>query len=242
MLQELVQQFMGSPQGQTALSRLQSQGFAPQQAQAFMGAALPTAAQAFHQAQSGGLAANRPGGPEGILDVGNSHYVTNFLSGAVSGLLRGEGITGAAVDGLQGVVGGHVAQVIATRFGLPQRVAGTVGAILTPLMIDFLWTRVNGGGLDLASLLGRGGAQPGPAPMGGGGWGGGAQPAPMGGGGWGGGGQPAPMGGGWGNAGSQGSLPGGSPAPGATVQPNQATVQGGLQGGLGSLFGQLFKS
>lgn len=234
MIQELVQQFMGSPQGQTAFSRLQSQGFAPQQAQAFMGAALPTAAQAFHQAQSGGLAESRPGGPQGILDVGNSHYVTNFLSGAVSGLLRGEGISGAAVDGLQGVVGGHVAQVIASRFGLPQRVAGTVGAILTPLMIDFLWSRVNGGGLDLGSLFG-GGGPPAPSPMGGG-WGGGGS-APMGGGGWGGG--PSPSGGGWG-AGSQGSMQ--PPVQGGGAAPVSATVQGGLQGGLGSLFGQLFKS
>jgi hypothetical protein len=238
MIQELVQQFMGSPQGQTALGRLQQQGFAPQQAQAFMGAALPTAAQAFHQAQSGGLAESRPGGPQGILDVGNSHYVTNFLSGAVSGLLRGEGISGAAVDGLQGVVGGHVGQVIASRFGLPQRVAGTVGAILTPLMIDFLWSRVNGGGLDLGSLFG-GGGQPAPTPMGSGGWGG--APAPSGGGGWGGG-APAPTGG-WGagsqGVGTQGSVQG---SPQGGPAPVGATVQGGLRGGLGSLFGQLFKS
>ncbi|MCZ7678147.1 MAG: hypothetical protein M5U28_04970 [Sandaracinaceae bacterium] len=154
MLDQLVGQFMSSPQGQTAFTRLGAQGFQPQQAQAFLGAAVPAAAQSFLSAQRGGMAGARPAGPAGVLDVGNSHYVTNFLSGAVSGLIRGQGLAGAAVDGLQGVAGGHVAQVIASRFGLPQRVAGTVGAIVTPLVIDWLWERVNGGGLDLGALFG----------------------------------------------------------------------------------------
>lgn len=230
MFDQLIQQFTGSRQGQTAMSRLSSQGFAPHQAQQFLGAAVPAAAQSFHQAQSGGLAGARPGGPGGLMDVGNSHYVTNFLSGAVSGLLRGEGMMGAAVDGLQGVAGGHVAQVIASRFGLPQRVAGTVGAIVTPLVIDFLFERVNGGSLNLGSLFGGGG----PGLMAGaggmaqqmmsGGWGGssttpafgGAPPSPPAFGG----GSPS---GGWGN----------TPASGG-VSP---TIPGGIGGLLGGLFG-----
>ena len=92
MFQQLIQQFTQSRQGQTAFSRLQAQGFSPQQSQSFLGAAVPVAAQSFHAAQSGGFAGSRPGGPAGLMDVGNSHYVTNFLSGAVSGLIRGEGI------------------------------------------------------------------------------------------------------------------------------------------------------
>lgn len=153
MLDQLAQEFMRSPQGQQAMSRLAAQGFQSQQAQSMLAAALPSAAQAFHQAQLGGLAVQRPGGPGGLMDVGNSHYVTNFLSGAVTSLLRGEGLVGAAADGLQGVVGGHVAQVIATQFGLPQRVAGTVGAIVTPLAIDWLWDGVQSGQLNLGQLL-----------------------------------------------------------------------------------------
>ena len=151
MLQNLVSQFMGSRQGQTAVARLGQQGFSPQQSQGLLGAAVPTAAQAFHNAQGGAM--QRPGGPNGLMDIGNSHYVTNFLSGAVSGLVRGQGLKGAAIDGLQGVVGGHVAQVIATRFGLPQRIAGTVGAIVTPLIIDWLFEKF-GGGQGLGSMFG----------------------------------------------------------------------------------------
>jgi len=219
---QLIQGFTQSRQGQTAVSRLQAQGYSPQQAQGFLGAAVPAAAQSFHSAQTGGFAGARPGGPQGLLDVGNSHYVTNFLSGAVSSLVRGQGIAGAAVDGLQGVAGGHVAQVIASRFGLPQRVAGTVGAIVTPLVIDWLWERFNGGSLDLGSMFGGaggmmgglmgGGGQPQANQSGGGGWGGGASS----------GGGMQQSGGGWGSGGGQ-----------------QGTVSPTIQGGLGGLFGQL---
>ena len=95
--------------------------------------------------------------PLGLLNITDSHYATNFLSAAVTGLVRGEGLKGAAVDGLQGVVGGHVAEVIASRCGLPQRVAGVVGAIITPLMIDFLWDKIQG-------MRQGAGAQPGAQP------------------------------------------------------------------------------
>ncbi|HJL21352.1 MAG TPA: hypothetical protein RMH80_03930, partial [Polyangiaceae bacterium LLY-WYZ-15_(1-7)] len=153
MLGSLFQSFLGAPQGQQAMSRLQAHGYPPGQARGFLESAFPVAARAVGQQQAGG----QSGQPMGLGDVGSSHYVTNFLSGAVSGLVRGQGLMGAAVDGLQGAVGGHVAQVIASRWGLPQRIAGTVGAIITPLAIDFLWERVQGG-LDLGGVFGGGAA------------------------------------------------------------------------------------
>ncbi len=245
MLQELVQGFMTSRQGQTALSRLQSQGFAPNMAQQLLGAAVPTAAQAFAQAQSGGAQPARPGGPNGMLDLGGSHYVTNFLSGAVAGLVRGEGLMGSAVDGMQGVAGGHVAQVLAQRFGLPQRVAGTVGAIVTPLIIDYVWERAGSGGLNLGSLLGAGGA----AAMGGGAL---AGMLGQGGGGWGG----APAGGPkqanrskkaatTGKKSKARMYGGGKAKPSTGGQPAAKPRAGGVSatipGGLGGVLGQLFK-
>ncbi len=252
MLDQLISGFTQSRQGQTAMSRLTAQGFSPQQAQGFLGAAVPAAAQSFHSAQTGGMAGAPQGGPSGLMDVGNSHYVTNFLSGAVSSLVRGQGLMGAAVDGLQGVAGGHVAQVIASRFGLPQRVAGTVGAIVTPLVIDWLWERFHGGSLDLGSLFGGGGAQgaqggggmmAGPGMMGGGGMMAGAGPMPgmMGGAGGMMGAVPGMMGGAGGMmgaaAGMMGALAGGG-APGGGVTQSGA-VSPTVQGGLGALFGQL---
>ncbi len=161
MLGSLFQNFLSAPQGQQAMTQLQSQGYPPGQAQGLLQSAFPAAAQAMQRAMPGGsAAAASPDAPASLTDVGGSHYVTNFLAGAVSGLVRGNGLMGAAKDGLQGVVGGHVAQVIASRWGLPQRVAGTIGAGLTPLLIDFLWDKMRNG-LDLGSLTG-GGAATGP--------------------------------------------------------------------------------
>lgn len=156
MIDQLLQTFGQSAQGQQAYQQLQAQGYTPQQSAGILTTAFPAAVSAMQNALHG----NGQGGM-GLLDIQQSNYATNFLTAAVTGLLRGEGLKGAAVDGLQGVVGGHVAQVIASRCGLPQNVAGVVGAIITPPMIDFLWAKfqqmqAQGG---ISGLLG-GAAQP----------------------------------------------------------------------------------
>lgn len=184
MLQELLASFTQSPQGQQAMQRLQQQGVPQDQASSILGAAFPAAAQSLHGQLLGGAGGGGGGGggaggilsnffgggsggsgggqgPIGITEIGKSSYVTNFLSAAVSGLVRGQGLKNAAIDGAQGVVGGHVAQVIASRFGLPTGVAGAIGAVVTPLIIDFLWQKMQGGGLNLGSMFGGGaGATP----------------------------------------------------------------------------------
>lgn len=151
MLDQLLNMFGQSPQGQQAYSALQAQGYSPQQSAGILTTAFPAAVSALQNAMH-----SQPGGQLGLLDITNGNYMQNFLTGAVAGLVRGEGLKGAAIDGVQGVVGGHVAEVIASRCGLPQRVAGVLGAIVTPLMIDFLWDKMKG--------LQLGGAAPGAAP------------------------------------------------------------------------------
>lgn len=167
MFDQLFSMFSSSRQGQGALQQLMGQGFSQQQASGMLQAALPAAAQAMSNAQSGGQNPGQPGIGQALMNIGDSHYAQNFLTGAVTGLLRGDGFMGAAVDGLQGVVGGHVAEVIASRFGLPSRVAGAAGAVMTPWLIDFLWEKMQGanagaggagGGFNLGSLFGAGGA------------------------------------------------------------------------------------
>ena len=167
MFDQLLNLFGQSPQGQQAYSALQAQGYSPTQSAGILTTAFPAAVQAMQSAMQSS------NGQLGLLDIKNSNYAMNFLTGAVSGLVRGQGMKGAAVDGLQSVVGGHVAQVIASRCGLPERVAGVLGAIVTPLMIDFLWDKIQGmnlgqgagaGGIagalgSAASALGLGGAQ-----------------------------------------------------------------------------------
>lgn len=156
MFDQLLNVFGQSRQGQQAYNALQAQGYTPQQSAGILTTAFPAAAQAMQNA----LRSQGQGGQGlGLLDIGNSNYMQNFLTGAVSGLLRGEGFKGAAVDGLQSVVGGHVAQVIASRCGLPQRVAGVVGAIITPMMVDFLWEKfqaMNAGGAQAAPAMAQG--------------------------------------------------------------------------------------
>ncbi len=156
MIDQLLQTFGQSPQGQQAYQQLQQQGYTPAQSAGILTTAFPAAVAAVKDAFTG----NSQGGL-GLLQVNQSNYATNFLTAAVTGLVRGQGLKGAAVDGLQGVAGGHVAQVIASRCGLPQNVAGVVGALITPPMIDFLWDKfqqmqAQGG---LQGLLGGGQAQ-----------------------------------------------------------------------------------
>lgn len=167
MFDQLLNLFGQSPQGQQAYSALQAQGYSPAQSAGILTTAFPAAVTAMQSAMQSN------NGQLGLLDIKNSNYAMNFLTGAVSGLVRGQGMKGAAIDGLQSVVGGHVAQVIASRCGLPERVAGVLGAIVTPLMIDFLWDKLQGmnlgqgagaGGLagalgSAANALGLGGAQ-----------------------------------------------------------------------------------
>lgn len=158
MIDQLLQTFGQSPQGQQAYHQLQAQGYTPAQSAGILTTAFPAAVSAVKDAFTG----NNQGGL-GLLQINQSNYATNFLTAAVTGLVRGQGLKGAAIDGLQGVVGGHIAQVIASRCGLPQNVAGVVGALITPPMIDFLWDKfqqmqAQGG---LQSLMG--GAQPAPA-------------------------------------------------------------------------------
>ncbi len=149
MFDQLLNLFGQSPQGQQAYTALQAQGYSPTQSAGILTTAFPAAVTAMQNAMQSN------NGQLGVLDLKNSNYAMNFLTGAVSGLVRGEGMKGAAIDGLQGVVGGHVAQVIATRCGLPERVAGVLGAVVTPLMIDFLWDKLQG--MNLGQGAGTGG-------------------------------------------------------------------------------------
>ncbi|MBL8601533.1 MAG: hypothetical protein JNK72_06380 [Myxococcales bacterium] len=157
MFDQLLNVFGQSRQGQQAYQALQAQGYSPQQSAGILSTAFPVAAQAVQQAiaNPSSLTQSGPDG-KGLLAIGDSNYAMNFLGAAVTSLVRGHGMKDAAVDGLQGVVGGHVAQVIASRCGLPERVAGVVGAVITPMMIDFLWEKFQGmgGGAQAAAPAG----------------------------------------------------------------------------------------
>jgi len=126
MFDQLLNLFGQSPQGQQAYSALQAQGYSPTQSAGILTTAFPAAVSAMQNAMQSN------NGQLGLLDIKNSNYAMNFLTGAVSGLVRGQGMKGAAVDGLQSVVGGHVAQVIASRCGAAMPLARKSESKLAP--------------------------------------------------------------------------------------------------------------
>jgi hypothetical protein len=132
MFGELLSMFHGSQQGQNAMSALMQRGYTPDQAQQIMGAATQGAAQGFHNATAG------QGEPAlGLFNIFGGHSGAEFLTGAIAGFLRGDGFVGSLGDGAMGMVGGHVAEVIAQRTGLNQRVAGEVAAVVTPFIAHY---------------------------------------------------------------------------------------------------------
>jgi len=143
MFDQLLGTFAQSKQGQAAYKQLQSQGYSPQQSANILMTALPAAGNAMQSAMTNSGGAQ----PLGLMNITDGHYATNFLAAAVTGFMKGDGLKGAAFDGIQGVVGGHVAEVIASRCGMPQRIAGVVGACVTPFLVDFLWEKFQGSGL-----------------------------------------------------------------------------------------------
>ncbi len=73
MLGSLFQNFLSAPQGQQAMTQLQSQGYPPGQAQGLLQSAFPAAAQAMQRAMPGGsAAAASPDAPASLTDIGGS--------------------------------------------------------------------------------------------------------------------------------------------------------------------------
>lgn len=137
MFNELLQQFMGSPQGAAALQTLRQQhGLDPATAQRSMSAATVGAAQALHQADGG--TANPLGNIIGMLGGGAGG---NAIAGALSGMLGGGGLQGALQGGLSGVLVGRVAEAIATRTGMNPQAASAVAATLAPHILEYVQHR-----------------------------------------------------------------------------------------------------
>lgn len=140
MFAELLSMFHTSPQGQGAMQALQNQGMDPQHFPALMNMAMPAAANAMHQAAANG----HPTEPTlGLFNILGGHAGTDFLTGAVAGLLRGDGFMGSIQDGLMGMVGGHIAEVVAQRTGMNQQAAGQIAAVLTPFVVHYVHERLS---------------------------------------------------------------------------------------------------
>jgi hypothetical protein len=190
MFAELLNMFHMSPQGQNAMGVLQQQGWSPDQTQQILGAALPAAANGMHMATQG-----HPEPAVGLFNIFGGHAGGEFLTGAITGLLRGDGIFGSFKDGAMGMIGGHIAEVIAQRTGMNPQMAGQVAAALSPFIMHYAHERLSshpavqqqfgaapGGGGGFTPAFAPQGGGGGFTPQGAGGFGGGGGFTPQGGG------------------------------------------------------------
>jgi hypothetical protein len=138
MFNDLFSTFYQSQQGQNAWNVLQQRGYSPAQAQQIFGSALPAAAEALTRA---GQSSQEPA--LGVFDLFGGHSGAEFLTGAIGGLLRGDGFVGSLEDGAMGMVGGHIAEVLAQRLGMNQRLAGEVAALVTPFIVHYAYERLS---------------------------------------------------------------------------------------------------
>jgi hypothetical protein len=135
MFEQMLQQFLGSSQGQAALQTLQQQhGMDPAMAQQTLGVAGEGAAQALHQVNGGA-----PGNAAGLLGGG---LTTNAITGALSGMLNGGGLGGALEGGLSGIVAGKVGEMLASRMGMNPQMASMIAAGIAPHLVNFIQARM----------------------------------------------------------------------------------------------------
>ncbi|MDB4928007.1 MAG: hypothetical protein JWM10_491 [Myxococcaceae bacterium] len=137
MFEQMLQQFLGSSQGQAAMQTLQQQhGMAPGVAQQALGVAGEGAAQVLQQQQGN---AGAPGGAQGFLGGG---LTANAITGALSGMLGGGGLGGALEGGLSGVVAGKVGEMLASRMGMNPQTASLIAAGIAPHLVNFIQARM----------------------------------------------------------------------------------------------------
>lgn len=132
MFQELLSGFLTSQQGADALTALQSKGYGADDASALLNHAVPAAVEAMHQQTAG---QENPG--LSLFNIFGGHAGREFLLGAVAGLLRGDGFVGSLEDGGMGMIGGHIAEVIAERAGVDPTAAGEIAAVVTPFIVHY---------------------------------------------------------------------------------------------------------
>jgi len=125
--QQMLEEFLGSSHGQSAMADLQAQGHSPEAAAQYLAHATE-AAHAHVQEQGSGLLGAHPG--------------RNFLAAFASGLVKGDGLWGSMKDGLEGVLGGRVAEAIATKAGVDGGTASGIAAALTPYLTSFLQNKL----------------------------------------------------------------------------------------------------
>jgi hypothetical protein len=139
MFSELMSMFHQSPQGQQAMQAIMQRGYSQEQAMQIMQAAHAGAINGMNQAGQGQAEPHI-----GLFNIFGGHSGAEFLTGAITGFLRGDGFVGGLADGAFGMIGGHVAEYIAQYTGMNRMVAGELAAVATPFLVHFAHQRLSG--------------------------------------------------------------------------------------------------
>jgi hypothetical protein len=150
MIEQMMSGFLQSQQAQQAMQALAAKGFNPQQVQQIMTHVGPAASHAMAK-QTAGHA--QPA--VGLFNIFGGHAGREFLMGAVTGLLSGDGIMGSLKDGGMSMIAGHMAEYLAPKLGIDAGTAGAITAVLTPFVGHYVHEHLgrHHGGL-LGGLLG----------------------------------------------------------------------------------------
>jgi len=139
MFDDMLKGFVASSFGRDALAALQKKGIPEDEAKKFMSVAVPGAAEAMKSATAGHAQ------PEvKLFDLFGGHSGRSFIEGVVAGIVRGDGVVGSLEDGAMGLVGGHVAEVIASRMDVDTSKASMVASILTPFIVHYAHDKLSG--------------------------------------------------------------------------------------------------
>jgi len=150
MIEQMMSGFVQSQQGQQAMQALARKGFSAQQVQQVMQHAGPAASHSLTKQTAG-----HPEPAVGLFNIFGGHAGREFLLGAVTGLLSGDGVIGAVKDGGLSMLTGHLAEYLAPKLGIDAATAGSIAAVLTPFIGHYVHDHLgkHHGGL-LGGLLG----------------------------------------------------------------------------------------
>lgn len=121
--QALLQEFTTSQAGQDAAAALAAQGLSPDQVNQAIEHAV-TAAHEHVQEQGAGVLGD--------------HMGRNIFAAFAGGLIKGDGFFGSIKDGLEGGIGGRLAEALSNKMGLPASTVSGVVAAATPFLTSFL--------------------------------------------------------------------------------------------------------
>lgn len=133
MAQKLLEGFFGSSQAGKCMEALQQKGYDRNMASKAMQEAVPSTADYMEKETEG-----QQDKKLGWFNLFGGHSGWEFLTGAVAGIFRGEGIMGSAKTGGISMVSGHIAECIADRCGVSRAAAGEIAAIATPFIAHYV--------------------------------------------------------------------------------------------------------